>query len=109
MERLSGLDAMFLYIETPTAHMHVTGVYVLGAGGRGIDYEAVRELLGRRLPPAGPLRRRLADVPLGLHHPLWVEDPDFDLDYHIRRASLPAPGGDQELADFAAEISSRAL
>lgn len=109
MERLSGLDAMFLYIETPTAHMHVTGVYVLGAGGSGIGYEAVRELLGRRLPPSGPLRRRLVDVPFGLHHPVWVEDPKFDLDFHIRRASLAAPGGDEELADLAAEISSCAL
>ena len=109
MERLSGLDAMFLYIETPTAHMHVTGVYLLEAGRGGLGYDAVRELLGRRLPPAGPLRRRLVDVPLGLHHPLWVEDPDFDLDYHIRRVSLPAPGGQEELADLAAEISSRAL
>jgi WS/DGAT/MGAT family acyltransferase len=56
-----------------------------------------------------PFRRRLLTVPFGLHHPLWVEDPDFDLEYHVRRAALPAPGGEAELAEFAEQVMARPL
>src|SRR5204863_954726 len=62
-----------------------------------------------RLPLLPPFRWRLAPIPFGLHHPLWIEDPDFDLDFHMRRAALPAPGGIDELREFAAEAISRPL
>src|SRR5205823_2627160 len=60
-----------------------------------------------RRPP--PVRRRRVEVPCQLHHPLWIEDPDFDIEYHVRRAALPAPGGALELAEFAADVFSRPL
>ena len=106
MKRLSGLDATFLYLETPSAPMHVSGVFVAdpATAPEGFSFEAFRQLVSERLHLAPPWRRRLAEVPFGLHHPLWIEDPDFDLDFHVRRAALPAPGGRAELAQFAAEF-----
>jgi len=118
MQHLTGLDAAFLALETPSAHMHVMGVAVLDpstAPGAGADapsgwyYDRVRALLEARLHLIPPLRRRLVEVPFGLYVPAWVDDPDFDLDYHVRRAALPAPGGPTELAAFAADIASRPL
>ncbi len=110
MKRLSGMDATFLYLETPNVHMHVGGVFVFD--GNGLDrspYEAVYELIESRLHLLPPFRRRLVQVPFGLHHPLWIEDPDFQLSYHLRRAALPSPGGERELAQFSAEVMSRQL
>ncbi|MGH9297489.1 MAG: wax ester/triacylglycerol synthase domain-containing protein, partial [Acidimicrobiales bacterium] len=82
MQRLSGLDAMFFYMETPSSHMHVTGVYVIEPTETEVTFDKVRSMVEERLPLAAPFRRRLVEVPLKLHHPVWVEDPDFDLDYH---------------------------
>ncbi len=106
MRPLTGLDAMFLYLETPSSHMHVTGVFVLdpSKAPNGFDFEKVRQMVERRLPFAPPFRRRLVDVPFKLYHPVWIEDPDFDLDYHVRRACLPSPGGHDELAAFVGQI-----
>ena len=94
MQRLTGLDASFLYLETPSSHMHVAGLMILDPSSveGGVDLEKVKEVYGARLHLAPPFRRRLAEVPFGLHHPLWIEDPDFDIDYHIRATALPAPG-----------------
>ncbi|MBW3667611.1 MAG: wax ester/triacylglycerol synthase family O-acyltransferase [Actinobacteria bacterium] len=111
MQRLSGLDATFLYLETPNNHMHVglTAVFDPSTVPGGYAFEKVRELVRRRLPLLKPFRRRLVEVPFQIHHPLWIEDPDFDLDYHVRRAALPSPGGDKELAEFAEEFMARPL
>jgi WS/DGAT/MGAT family acyltransferase len=111
MQRLTGLDATFLYMETPSIHMHVasTAVFDPSTVPGGYSFDKVKELVQDRLPLLPPFRRRLKPIPFELHHPLWIEDPDFDLDYHVRRAALPAPGGPQELAEFAAEAISRPL
>jgi WS/DGAT/MGAT family acyltransferase len=111
MQRLTGLDAVFLYMETPNNHMHVasTGIFDPSTVPEGYSFDKVKELVRDRLPLLPPFRRRLVTIPFELHHPLWIEDPDFDLDYHVRRAALPAPGGQQELAEFAAEVMSRPL
>ena len=111
MQRLSGLDAIFLYMETPTNHMHVGSTVILDPSTMpgGYSFEAVRSLVQRRLPLLPPFRRRLVEVPFGFHHPVWVEDPDFDLDYHLRRAALPSPGGKQELEEFAGAVFGRPL
>ena len=111
MQRLSGLDATFLYLETAANHMHVasTAVFDPSTVPGGYSFEKVRQLVQERLPLLPPFRRRLLEIPFGLHHPLWIEDPDFDLDYHVRRAALPAPGGAIELAEFAAEAMGRPL
>src|SRR5688500_9160495 len=100
MQRLSGLDAGFLYMETSSMHMHVASTVVFDPSTvpGGYSFEKVKELVRSRLHLLPPFRRRLVTIPFELHHPLWIEDPDFDLDYHVRRAGLPAPGGKEELA-----------
>src|ERR1700730_7094745 len=102
MQRLTGLDAGFLYMETPTLHMHTLKISVLDSSTApgGYSFARVKQELASRLHLLPPFRRRLVEVPFGLHHPVWIEDPDFDLDYHIRRAALPAPRGRKELAEF---------
>jgi WS/DGAT/MGAT family acyltransferase len=111
MQRLSGLDTAFLALETPSTHMQVLGVAVVDPSTAAIPftYERVRELFEARLHLIPPLRRRVVEVPLGLNNPVWIEDPDFDLDYHLRRAALPAPGSDAELSAFVADVAGRPL
>jgi WS/DGAT/MGAT family acyltransferase len=111
MQRLSGFDAGFLYMETPTLHMHTLKISVLDPSTvpGGYTFERVKEVLGQRLHLLPPFRRRLAEVPLGLHHPVWIEDPDFDLDYHVRRMVAPEPGTMRELSAVCSDIASRQL
>ena len=110
-ERLSGLDASFLYMETPTLHMHVamTAVFDPSTVPGGYSFRRVRQLISDRIPLAPVFQRRLVEVPLRIGHPVWVDDPEFDIDNHLRRAALPAPGGLRELGDFAADVISRQL
>ncbi|MCL4313451.1 MAG: wax ester/triacylglycerol synthase family O-acyltransferase [Actinobacteria bacterium] len=111
MERFNGLDTMFLNAETATMHMHVVGVMIFdpSTAPSGYSFEQVRDVVASRLDLLKPFRRRAVQVPFHLHHPLWVEDPEFDLDYHLRRACLPSPGGMSELEDFVAEVAGRPL
>src|SRR6478735_9627471 len=108
MQRLSGMDASFLYLETPTSHMHVamTGIYDTSTMPGGYTFDAIKEHIRNRLHLVPPFTRRLVEVPFQLHHPVWVEDPHFDLDYHVRRIACPAPGGRRELGEIAAQIAS---
>jgi diacylglycerol O-acyltransferase len=107
MERLSGLDAGFLYMETPTLHMHTLKVAILDPPpGDKLAFAELRDAIRVRLPLLPPFRRRLMDVPFGFHHPVWIEDPDFDLDYHVRQVLLPAPGDRQQLDAAIADIAS---
>jgi WS/DGAT/MGAT family acyltransferase len=110
-ERLSGLDASFLYMETPTLHMHVAmaAVFDPSTVPGGYSFRRVRQLISDRIPLAPVFQRRLVEVPLRLGFPVWVDDPEFDIDNHLRRAALPAPGGLRELGDFAADVISRQL
>jgi diacylglycerol O-acyltransferase / wax synthase len=111
LQRLTGLDAAFLALETPSAHMHVLGVAIVdpSTAPAGPFHDRVRALLEARLHLVQPLRRRLVEVPFSLHVPVWIEDPAFDLDYHLRRAALPAPGGPRELATFVSDVAGRPL
>jgi diacylglycerol O-acyltransferase len=109
--RLGGLDGFFAALESPANHLHIAGVLVFDPSDieGGVTFEQVRDLVASRLPLVPPFRQRLLEVPFGLHHPMLVDDPDFDIDYHVRRASVPEPGGPAELADLAAHLSSRPL
>jgi diacylglycerol O-acyltransferase / wax synthase len=91
--------------------MHLLGVAVLdpSTAPERFSFERARALFEARLHLVPPFRRRAVEVPFGLHNPIWIEDPDFDLDYHLRRAALPAPGGPNELAAFVADVASRQL
>ncbi len=110
MERLRGIDAVFLYMETPTAHMHTIKVAVLEPAP-GVDYsiERVKADLRERLHLLPPFRRRIVEVPLGFHHPVWVEDAAFDLDHHVRSRTVPSPGGRHEMDAVISEIASDPL
>jgi WS/DGAT/MGAT family acyltransferase len=111
MERLSGIDASFLYFETPNMHMHVVAAIVFDPTTvpGGYSFDRVREMIRSRLHLAKALRRKLAPTPLNLHHPVWVEDGDFDLDYHVRRIGCPAPGSEEQLSAIVGDIASRPL
>jgi WS/DGAT/MGAT family acyltransferase len=116
MERLSGMDAAFLALETETMHLHVGAVMVfdplrpdIADDVPGRYFDRLRAVVDERIHLVPSFRRRVVRVPFGLQHPVWVEDPHFDLDYHLRRASLPAPGGPAELAAFVADLASRPL
>jgi WS/DGAT/MGAT family acyltransferase len=106
MQRLTGMDATFLYMETPSSYMHVAGLMILDPSTveGGLSMDAVHEFYDSRLHLAAPFRRRLVEIPMGLHHPLWIEDPDFDLDYHLRHIAVPAPGGPKQLAELVSDL-----
>ena len=112
MRQLTSLDAQFLALETPRQTGHVGGVAILDpstAPGGKLDYGDVKRLLEERLPLLPPFRWRLAEVPFGLDYPYWVDDKDFDLDFHVRELALPAPGSDEQLAEQVARIFARPL
>lgn len=106
MQRLTGLDASFLALETPSSHMHVASlaIYDPSTAAGGITLDRVIDVYEGRLHLAPPFRRRLAEVPFGLHHPLWIEDPDFDIRNHVRHTAIPAPGGPDELANLVSRL-----
>jgi diacylglycerol O-acyltransferase len=104
---------MFLSIESPTNPFHVGAVTVLDPStaptGTPPPFEALRQVIQDRIHLIPMFRRRLIEVPGGLDHPRWVEDPEFDVDHHLHRGALPAPGGPAELAEYAADVFSRPL
>ncbi|MCC6847731.1 MAG: wax ester/triacylglycerol synthase family O-acyltransferase [Deltaproteobacteria bacterium] len=111
MERLTGLDAGFLYMETPTLYMHTLKIGLIdpSTSPAGYSFERFHDEMAKRLHLLPAFRRRVIEVPGGFHHPVWIEDPDFDLDRHIHREVIPAPGGFREMDAMVAEIASRRL
>lgn len=109
MKRLNGMDAMLLYSETPNLHTHTLKVAVIEPSDPGFGFEAFRFHVRRRLHLLEPLRYKLVDIPWQLHHPMWQEDCDVDLDYHLRRVRVPAPGGRHELDAVIGEVASSPL
>jgi len=109
-ERLSSLDASFLYLERPAMHMHVAGLSVFAPRADGpLTFEDVQGVVLARLHLAPRLRQRVLRVPFGLARPLWVDDERFDLDFHLRRAAIPSPGGRLQLERHVGRILSRPL
>jgi diacylglycerol O-acyltransferase / wax synthase len=110
MKQLTGLDATFLYMETPTTYGHVNGLSIYRRPSDDFDpYAVVRAKFESMIGDLAPLRRRLVEVPLGLDHPWWIDDPHFDLDYHVRHMSLAPPGRDDQLADQVCRIVARPM
>ncbi len=111
MTRLTGLDGAFLALESPTTHLHIMGTMVFDPSELpgGLTFRRIRSLVGERVPLVPPFRMRLVEVPFGLQHPALVDDPEFDLDYHVRQTCLPDPGGTAELTRLVADIASRPL
>ena len=106
-DRLSVLDEIFLHLEGPDTHMHVGGVAVFE--GPPPDYEDVLDMVRTRLKLVPRFRQKLAFVPFGLGRPAWVDDPHFNLEYHVRHTALPAPGDQDKLNRLAARIMSQQL
>jgi WS/DGAT/MGAT family acyltransferase len=108
---LSGLDSAFLSLETPSTPMHMMGTFVLDASSAsgGYSFERILRLLEERMPDLAPFRRRLAAMPFGLDHPVWVDDPDLRIRSHVHRVGAPATGSDQVLASLVAQIASQPL
>ena len=107
---LSGLDAAFLYLEAAGTPMHVGSVMLLETPKRRYDFHrALIAHIRERLPRAAPLRRVLRDAPLDLGHPMWAEAPALDLDAHIRKTRLPAPGSLTQLWNLVADLHAEAL
>jgi WS/DGAT/MGAT family acyltransferase len=106
MQRLTGLDASFLYLETPDSPMHVASVIVVdpSTSPGGFSVTRALEMYEERLHLAPPFRRRLVEVPFQLHHPVWIEDPDFDLNWHVRHIAVPQPGGKEELTKLVSHL-----
>lgn len=100
-----------LYSETPEIHMHTLKIGILDVSNMPIDFsfEMFRAVGYERLMALEPLRYQLLDIPLKLHHPMWVVNDDIDLDYHVRRARVPAPGGRRELDQLIGQIASTPL
>ena len=111
MEQLTGLDANFLAMETRTVFGHVGSICVVDptTAPEPLTLESLSDVVSSRLHLVPPFRRRLAPVPFGLDQPYWVEDPDFDLDFHVRETALPAPGDDRQLAETVARVFGRPL
>ena len=111
MQRLSGIDPMFIYSDTPETPMEIAYACVFDPASAegGYTFERVRDVLLERIPALPAFRRRLMTVPFGLDHPRWVDDPHFDLSNHLFRVALPAPGGDEQFTEMVAKVMSRPL
>ena len=110
MKQLSGLDASFLYMETPTTFGHVSGLAVYQRPTPEYDpFERVYQRFAAIVGRAEPLQRRLVEVPFQLDHPFWINDPDFDLDFHVRHIGLAPPGGADQLAEQVARLVGRPM
>ncbi len=107
MERLTTLDASFLYLEKPDNPMHVAGVLVLEPPAGGLD--AIAALIEARLPLVPRYRQRVLEVPGHLANPVWADDPDFDIEYHVRRSAVPRPGTQVQLLDLVSRVVARPL
>ena len=112
MRQLSGMDASFLYGETPRAHMAGAGLYIYDqstAPGGQVTFKGILAHIESRLPAAQVFRQRLVRVPFDLDHPYWIEDPEFDLEFHVRHIALPKPGDWRQLCIQVARLISRPL
>ncbi len=111
MRQLTGLDASFLSLETRTSSGHVGGVCLLDPrqAPRPLDLAALREVFAERVGLVPILRQRLLEVPFGLDQPYWVDDEDFDLEFHVREVALPRPGSDAQLTEQVSRLHSRPL
>lgn len=112
MQQLSGMDSSFLYMETGATPMHIGSLTIYdqsSAPGGQVTFKDILEFFQARLHKARAFRQRLARVPLSLDYPYWIEDPDFDLEFHVRHIALPSPGDWRQLCIQAARLHARPL
>ena len=111
MRQLTGLDAAFLALETANATAHIGGVSIVDPkdAPQPVTLARLTEVLSERLPLIPVLRRKLLNVPLGLDQPYWIDDPDFDIEYHVREIALPRPGSYAQLTEQVSRLHARPL
>ena len=110
MKQLTGIDASFLYMESDSTFGHVSGLLIFDRPYPDFDpYGAVYERYEAMIGHVEPMRRRLVEVPFSLDHPWWIEDPNFDLSFHIRALNLAKPGYADQLAEQVARIHGRPM
>ena len=107
--RLSASDASFYHLEDTSTPMYVGTLSILRKPRNGLSYETLLATVEQRLPQVPRYRQKVREVTLGLARPVWVDDPDFDITYHIRRSALPSPGSDAQLHELIARVGSRPL
>lgn len=108
-ERLSPLDVSFLYMETATTAMHVGGVATFEPPAAGFDYDKLVELISQRIALVPRYRQKVKFIPGRIANPVWVDDEDFDVTYHVRRSALPRPGTAAQLRELVGRLQSRQL
>src|SRR6266550_4255265 len=112
MERLGPQDASFIYLETPAVHQHVGGVAVLDPSTRPdgkLRYEDLTRIIASRIHLAPRFRQKVVSPPFAVARPVWIDDENFDIAFHVRRAALPSPRGRRELIDYVQRVFSRPL
>lgn len=111
MQQLTGLDTSFLNMETSTTYGHICGLAIFdpSSAAAPVSLDALKQVIDERLHLLPPFRRRLVEVPFGLDHPYWIEDPEFDLDFHVRHIGLPPPGDQRQLSEQISRIVARPL
>ncbi len=112
MKQMQGLDASFVALERPNAPLHIGSIIIYDpstAPGGFVRFKDILRFVEGRLHLAKSMRQRMVRVPLGIDHPYWIEDPDFDLEYHVRHVALPKPGDWRQLCIQAARVFSRPL
>lgn len=112
MQQLSAMDASFVYLETPHTPMHIGSVAIYDpstAPGGFVRFKDILRFVQARLSGARSFRQRLVRVPFDLDHPYWIEDPEFDIEYHVRHIALPKPGDWRQLCIQAARLHSRPM
>ena len=107
--RLSAADASFYRLENSSTPMYVGSLQILRKPRNGLSYETLLATVEQRLPQIPRYRQKVREVTLGLARPVWVDDRDFDITYHVRRSALPSPGSDIQLHDLIARLGSRPL
>jgi WS/DGAT/MGAT family acyltransferase len=108
-DRLSPLDVSFLYFEEDTTPMHVGGVAIFQVPDDGFVYDRLVQLIRDRIAFVPRYRQKVRWVPGHLANPVWVDDPHFDVSYHVRRSALPRPGTDEQLRELVGRLQSRRL
>jgi diacylglycerol O-acyltransferase / wax synthase len=111
VKRLNGMDAMLLYSETPNLHTHTLKVAIVDVAEHDgeFNFDVFRHTLLRRLHRLDPLRYKLVDMPWRLHHPMWLQNCEVDLDYHLHRVQVPSPGGRRELDEVIGKVATTPL
>ncbi|WP_068157960.1 WS/DGAT/MGAT family O-acyltransferase [Rhodococcus phenolicus] len=107
--RMTAQDASFYFLETTNTPMHIGSLAILAEPEGGFDFETLLQLVERRISEVPRYRQKVREVALGLARPVWVDDRDFDIAYHVRRSALPRPGSDDQLHDLLARLISRPL